>query len=511
MRKWLPLLTVCLGTFMLLIDVTIVNVALPSMVTDLHASFSSLQWVIDAYALTLAAFVLGAGSIADLAGRRRTYVVGLALFAVASFASGIAPNPGVLIASRAMQGVGGAAMFATTLPLLNSNYVGRDRGTAYGIWGATTGASSAIGPIVGGFLTQGLSWRWIFFVNLPLSAIAIALAVRYLVDVDETRKGRVDVSGIITFAGSAAAVTYALIRANESGWSNTVTWGLLGIAAIMLIAFVCVEHRSPDAMLDLALLRRRSFAGVLIGGLLLGFGAFAPFTYTTIWTQSVLGLSPIRAGLVGLPMSLMAFLVSASVGRFLHGNIAGRMIGIGLLFVGAGGVTGALLVHGTAAWTALIPGFLVVGVGVGLATPTLGSAAQAAVPLQRGGMAAGAVNTARQLGVAFGIAALGTAFTVRAQGVLADRGVSGAASAARLVAGGRSNALLSHVPASQQARAAGAVHSAGVAGVQNVLLVSGIVAVIAGVAVLFLVTRRAPAEPPGTPRERVAVEASRHG
>jgi EmrB/QacA subfamily drug resistance transporter len=509
MRKWLPLLTVCLGTFMLLIDVTIVNVALPSMIKDLHESFASVQWVVDAYALTLAAFVLGAGSIADLVGRRRTYIVGVALFAVSSFACGIAPNSAVLVAARAVQGVGGAAMFATTLPLLNSNYTGRDRGTAYGWWGATAGASAAVGPIIGGLLTQALSWRWIFFVNLPLSVIAIVLCAGYLVDAHETHKGRVDVFGIIAFAGTCAAITYALIRANDSGWSNDVTWAMLGAAAILLITFVHVERHSSDAMLDIALLKHSSFTGVMIGGLSLGFAAFAAFTYTSIWTQSVLGLSPIRAGLVGLPMSLMAFGVSASIGRFLHGNIVGRMIGIGLLFIGAGGLLGALLTHGTATWTALIPGFLVVGIGVGLATPTLGSAAQAAVPLQRGGMAAGAVNTARQLGIAFGIAALGTTFIVRAQGVLADHGVPTAASGARLVAGGRSGALLSQVSASHKAEAVRVVHAAGVAGVQNVLLVSGIVGVVAGVVVLFLVTRGgAPAERPPAPREPAAADPS---
>ena len=505
--KWLPLVTVCLGTFMLLIDVTIVNVALPSMVKDLNASFASVQWVVDAYALVLAALVLGTGSIADLAGRRRTYIVGVALFAASSFACGIAPNPVVLVASRAVQGVGGAAMFATALPLLNSSYTGRDRGTAYGWWGATAGASAAVGPVIGGLLTQGLSWRWIFFVNLPLSVIAIALSARYLVDAHETHKGRVDVFGIVTFAGACAAITYALIRANDDGWSNGVTWAMLGTAAILLIAFGYVEHRSSLPMLDLALLKRPSFTGVMIGGLGLGFAAFAGFTYTSIWTQSVLGLSPIRAGLVGLPMSLMAFLVSASIGRFLHGDMVKRMIGIGLLFVGAGGLLGALLTHGTATWTALIPGFLVVGIGVGLATPTLGSAAQASVPLQRGGMAAGAVNTARQLGIAFGIAALGAAFTMRAQGVLADHGVPAAASRARLIAGGRSGELLSHVPAPH--RVVHAVHAAGVAGVQNVLLVSGIVGVVAGVVVLFLVTRGgALAEPPIALHEPVAADPS---
>ncbi|HUR76150.1 MAG TPA: MFS transporter, partial [Sporichthya sp.] len=182
MRKWLPLLTVCLGTFMLLIDVTIVNVALPDMVGDFNASFTSLQWVVDAYALTLAALVLGTGSIADLVGHRLAYVWGLALFAASSLACGLAPNVEVLIAARTVQGLGAAAMFATTFALLNSSYAGRDRGTAYGMWGAVAGAAAAVGPIIGGVLTEAASWRWIFFVNIPISAAAIALCLTRLKD-----------------------------------------------------------------------------------------------------------------------------------------------------------------------------------------------------------------------------------------------------------------------------------------------------------------------------------------
>jgi EmrB/QacA subfamily drug resistance transporter len=486
MRKWLPLLTVCLGTFMLLIDVTIVNVALPKMVSDLHASFGSLQWVVDAYALTLAALVLGTGSIADLVGHRRAYIAGLALFAISSFACGVSPNSGGLIAARAVQGVGAAAMFATTFALLNRNYGGRDRGTAYGMWGAVAGASAAVGPIIGGLLTQGISWRWIFFVNLPVSVLAIVLCIRALKDVHEPRQSRIDVCGMLTFTGAAGAATYALIRANEDGWSNAVTWVILAFSAVLLIVFVAVERRTPHAMLDLALLRRR-FVGVLIGGVLLTFAAFAAFTYTSIWLQSVLGMSPIQAGLVGLPMSVMAFVVSATIGRFLHGDNSGRIIGIGLLFIGAGGLLGALLTHGTASWTALVPGFLVIGVGVGLATPTLGSAAMSAVPPQRGGMAAGAVNTARQLGFAFGIAALGSVFTARAQGVLSDHGVPSAADAARAVAGGQSSILLSHVPSGLRAAADSAVHASAVSGVQSTLAVAGAVGILAGLLVLVLV------------------------
>ncbi len=499
MRKWLPLVTVCLGTFMLLVDVTIVNVALPRMVSGLHASFGSVQWVVDAYALTLAALVLGAGSIADLAGHRAVYVAGLALFAVSSFACGIAPNTGVLVGARAVQGIGAAAMFATTFALINSNYAGRDRGTAFGLWGAVAGASAAVGPILGGLLTETISWRWIFFVNLPVSIVAIVLCLRVLKDAHAPRKGRVDVWGMATFTAAAAAATYALIRANEDGWSNGGTWVMLAASAVGLAVFVAIERVTDHAMLDLELLRRRSFVGVLVGGLLMTFAAFSAFTYTSIWLQSVLGLSPIEAGLTGLPLSAMAFAVSASIGRFLHGGNVARFIGLGLLFIGAGGLVGGVLVHGTATWTALVPGFLLIGIGVGLSTPTLGSAATAAVPPERGGMAAGAVNTMRQLGFAFGIAALGGVFTARANGVLAAHGVPSSATAARAVAGGQAPALLGLAPsrAARQATDA-AIHASAVAGVQSALLATGAVGILAGVLVLIL-TRPATSMPEPTP------------
>jgi EmrB/QacA subfamily drug resistance transporter len=409
------------------------------------------------------------------------------LFAAASFVCGIAPNTGALIAARAVQGVGAAAMFATTFALLNSNYQGRDRGTAYGMWGAVAGASAAVGPIIGGLLTEALSWRWIFFVNLPVSVLAIVLCVRVLVDVHEPRDSRVDVLGTATFTGSAAALTYALIRANERGWSNALTWWLFAASAVLLAAFLVVEHRSAHPMFDLALLRNAPFVGVLVGGLLLTFAAFSLFTYTSIWLQSVLGLTPIQAGLVGLPMSLSSFGVSAGIGRFLHGGgQSGRIIGGGLLCIGVGDLIAAALTHGSASWPALILGLFVSGVGVGLATPTLGSSAMAAVPPQRGGMAAGAANTARQLGFAFGIATLGSVFTARAQGVLSDHGVPSAAGVARAVAGGQSRRLLAQIPVAARGTAEKAIRASAVAGVQSTLLVAGLVGLLAAALVFAL-------------------------
>src|SRR5579859_2099020 len=442
MRKWLPLLAVCLGTFMLLIDVTIVNVALPSMAKDLSTSFSSLQWVVDAYALFLAALVLGTGSIADIVGHRQAYVAGLALFAVASFCCGIAPNAGVLIAARAVQGLGGAAMFATTFALLNSNYSGRDRGTAYGMWGAVVSAAAAVGPIIGGLLTEGISWRWIFFVNLPISLAAIAMSVFVLKDVHESRHVRVDWYGIVTFTGAAAAVTYAMIHGNEHGWSNAGTWPFWIVGAALFVAFVQVERHSPAAMLDLGLMRNKSFVGILLAALLLTFAAFALFTYTSIWLQSIVGLSPIKAGLIGLPLTVASFTVSAAIGRHLVRMRPGPIIAAGLVLIGVGNLIGAALVHGSASWPALLPGFFVSGLGVGMATPTLSSAGMAAVPIQRGGMAAGAVNTARQLGFAFGIALLGTVFSARVASALSTRHVPKSDNVAHAVSGGQATHIL---------------------------------------------------------------------
>jgi EmrB/QacA subfamily drug resistance transporter len=480
MRKWLPLLTVCLGTFMLLIDVTIVNVALPNMAGDLKTDFASLQWVVDAYALALAALVLGTGSIADRIGHRHAYIGGLALFAAASFVCGIAPNSGALIAARAVQGVGAAAMFATTFALLNSNYQGRDRGVAYGMWGAVSGASAAVGPIVGGLLTESISWRWIFFVNLPVSVVAIVLCVTALEDAHATVKSRIDLIGMATFTAAAGTLTYGLIKANEDGWSAVASWGCLIASAVLFVAFVVVERSISQPMLDLDLLHNRVFVGVLIAGLVLTLSAFSAFTYTSIWLQSVLGLSPIQAGLTGLPLSVSAFIVSAAIGRFLHGSRSAPIIAGGMLLIGAGDVVCMLLVHGAASWPALVPGFVIMGVGVGLATPTLGSTAMTAVPIQRGGMAAGAVNTARQLGFALGIAALGSVFATRATTVLSDQGVPQAGRVAKALAGGQAKYLLQAVPARFHDALDSALHASAASGLRWAFGVSGVVGLVFG-------------------------------
>ena len=414
-NKWAPLAAICLGTAMLLVDVTIVTVALPDMVSELHASFSGLQWVIDAYALALAALVLAAGSLADRLGRRRIYLAGLVVFALASLACGLAPSSPVLIAARAVQGAGAAAMLAMTLALLSTTYGGRDRGTAFGVWGAIAAAAAAAGPLLGGLLTQGLSWRWIFFVNLPIAAVTIALAALALHEPRDLRRGGrggLDLPGVTAFTFAAGAATAALVRVPTAGWGAASTLGLLAGAAVGLVVFVVIERHGSAPLFDLGLLRSGAFSGVLVAATLLSAAAFGPLVYTSLWLQSGLGLSPIAAGLVLAPLALCALMVSLLTGRFLHGGAAPFAIGGGLLAIGVGDLLQIGLGPGSD-WPSLIAGFVVTGIGVGLATPTLASAAMAAVPPARAGMAAGAINSARQLGLALGIGALGSVYDAR--------------------------------------------------------------------------------------------------
>lgn len=496
MRKWLPLLTICIGTLMLLVDITIVNVALPDMAVGLQTSFSSLQWVVDIYALVLAAFLLGIGSLADRLGHRSTYVVGLALFAFASAVCGFAGNAEVLIAARGIQGLGGAAMFATTFALLNSSYTGKDRGTAYGIWGAVSGAAAAIGPIAGGLLTEHLSWRWIFFVNLPLAILAIVLCFAVL-GTDTRLRTPLDPAGMTTFTVFAAALTYGLIRANEDGWGDGIVLVSFIGSAVMLLAFLLIESRLKHPMLDLSLLRNRVFAGCLIAGFVLSAAAFAYLTYASIWMQSIRDMSPVEAGLATLPLAIAAFVVSATISRKLHGDRSWLAIGLGLVIIGIGGLLVAWQLNGAGAtWTALLPGLVLTGVGTGMAAPTLSSTAMSVVPAQRGGMAAGAVNTARQLGFALGIAALGTVFAARIQTVLTDHSVPQASRAADAVAGGQSHQLLAHTPAAARGSADHVIHLASVDGLRMTALIAGVVGIAGGVIAGYLIRpRHAAVEP----------------
>ncbi|WP_328676610.1 MFS transporter [Streptomyces sp. NBC_00343] len=472
MRTWGPLTAVCLGTFMLLLDVTIVVVALPDMARSLHASLSDLQWVVDGYALALAALLLGVGAAADILGRRRVHVVGVVLFAVASLLCGLADGPGALVAARAVQGVGAAAMLATTLPLLGSVYQGRQRSVALGVWGAVSGGAAAVGPVLGGVLTEGPGWRWIFFVNLPVSVVAVWLTLRVVPESKGPSGMRIDWLGTVAFAGFAGGVTYAVVRAGEDGWGASVTLGSFAVAALALVCFVLVERRVAHPLLDLALLRKPAFVGVMAGALAFNGVAFGGMPYLSIWLQTLLGMSPVRGGLTLLPLTGAAVVVSVLAGKLLHEVPARLTIGGGLLLIGTGCFCQAVLGAGSD-WTTLVPGLVLVGVGTGLVAPGIAGAALAAVPAERAGMAGGAVNTVRQLGYALGVAVSGTVLTSRMRDTLPH-------DAAHTLAGGGAGALRGTFPEH-------VLRAAFASGLDSALVTAGFVGTAAGALVLALV------------------------
>jgi EmrB/QacA subfamily drug resistance transporter len=418
-RKWWALIAVCTAIFMLLLDITIVNVALPDMQEDLDASFSQLQWVIDAYALTLATCMLAAGSLADLLGRKRVFVTGLAFFTVTSLLCGVSTSAGLLIGARAAQGVGGAIMFATSLALLSQEFHGRERGTAFGIWGATVGAAVALGPLAGGILTTGLNWRWIFFINVPIGLAAIALSVARLHESKDPARARLDWLGLATLTGSLFLLVYALLEGNERGWSSAFIVTCLVVSLALGIAFVVAELVQSDPMLDVRLFAGRSFVGAQIAAFVLSASMFSLFLFLTLYLQNVLGYSALGAGLRFLPISLSSFVAAAISGKLTARLPARLLLSVGLSLVGAS----LLLMHGVttdSAWTALLAGFIVAGIGIGATNPPLASTAVAVVPPERAGMASGTNNTFRQVGLATGIAALGALFQHEITSSLAD-------------------------------------------------------------------------------------------
>jgi EmrB/QacA subfamily drug resistance transporter len=494
-RKWWTLVVVCLAIFMLLLDITIVNVALPKIGHDLKASFSDLQWVVDAYALTLAALLLTAGSLSDLLGRKRIFMGGLFLFTLASAICGLAPTALVLILARGAQGIGGAVLFATSLSLLAQEFHGRERGTAFAIWGATTGAAVAIGPLVGGALTDSLGWPAIFYLNLPLGAIAIAITVAQVRETRNPEAERVDYLGLVTFSTALFLLVFALIRGNAEGWGSGLIVGFLIGAAALLLAFVAIERRlGRHAMFDLGLFRVPTFAGAAIVAFALSASMFAMFLYLTLYIQSILGFSPLEAGVRFLPITLLSFVVAAASGNLSARVPVRALLSVGLVLVGSG----LLLMRGLgpgSTWTALLAGFICAGAEIGMINPPLASSAIGVVPPQRSGMGSGINNTFRQVGIATGIAALGAIFQSRITNSLGDllAGTPGAAHVHQLgvaVAGGGAKQALAAVPAAGRPTVEHAIKVAFTSGLNDILLLGAIIAFAGAVLGLLLVRGR---------------------
>jgi EmrB/QacA subfamily drug resistance transporter len=408
-RKWWTLIAVSVAIFMLLLDITVVNVALPDIQRSLHSSFPDLQWVINAYALTLAAFLLTSGSVADLIGRRRVFVAGLIVFTTASAVCGLSTSPLMLNLARAVQGTGGAMMFSTSLALIAQAFQGKERGTAFGVFGAVTGGAVAIGPVLGGLITSGIGWQWIFFVNVPIGAIAVYLTLRQVEDSRDPDATGVDWAGLVTFSGSLFLLVYALVQGNEKGWGSAEIVAFLIGAVLLLVAFVVLEYRQRRPMLDLTLFRRPAFAGANIVAFAMSGSFFAMFLYLTLYLQDVLGYSPLQAGLRFLPSTLLSFAVAPVAGRLSVRVPVRLLLGSGLVLIGVG-LLAMTAVDASSRWTVLIPAFVLAGAGVGLVNPPLASTAIGVVPNERSGMASGINSTFRQVGIATGIAGLGAVF-----------------------------------------------------------------------------------------------------
>lgn len=403
------LLAASLGTAMLLLDVTVVYVALPAIAADLDAGFAEIQWVVDAYTVVLAATLLGAGVLADRFGRRLTFAWGVAIFAACSALCAIASSGIFLDLARAAQGIGGAAIFAASLALLANEFRGESRGKALGVWGAITGIALAIGPLVGGLIVECINWRWIFVINLPIGAGLIALTLAAVPESKSDKPEPLDLAGAALFATTCLLLALGLTRGNPAGWTSTEILACLLGAATGLAAFVMVERRARAPMLPLDLFRIPAFSGTAIVAFAQSVAIYPLLIFLAIYLQDGLGYAPIGAGLRLLPLTLLILLVAPFAGRLTTRMPLRVPLLSGLALLGAA----LVLLHGIApsdGWTALLPGMIVGGIAIGAISPSLAAAMVSVLPVERSGMSSGVNNTFRQLGIAMGVAGLGAIF-----------------------------------------------------------------------------------------------------
>jgi EmrB/QacA subfamily drug resistance transporter len=482
---------------------------LPRIQAGLNASFTELQWVIDAYALTLAALLLTSGSLADLLGRRRIFAIGLVMFSAASLLCGVAQSPLMLNLSRGVQGIGGAMMFATSLALLGHAYIGRDRGVAFGVWGAVTGAAVSIGPVIGGALTDALSWRWIFLVNVPIGVIALVLTLGKVQESRDPDGARLDIPGFVTFTAALGALVFGLIESGRKGWGSALVQGCLIASVVLITAFVVVERRRRQPMLDLSLFGRPAFDGASIVAFSLSASIFAMLLYLTLYLQDILGLSPLGAGLRLLTLSGAILITSGIAGRLTTVVPVRLLMGAGLALVGLSLVLMRGLTAGSE-WTHLLPGFIVGGVGVGLINPPLASTAIAVVPPRQAGMGSGINTTFRQVGIATGIAALGSIFasavrTHVSTGLHAAH-QSGGHAIASAISTGQTKQAIAHVAPQARATVGEVARASFVAGLNEIFLIAAIVAFVGAIAALVLIrssdfVAQTEPQPSGNPAE----------
>jgi EmrB/QacA subfamily drug resistance transporter len=418
-RKWWTLLAVAFGLFMIMLDNTVVNVSLPSIERDLHIQITELEWVVNAYALTFGVLLLSGGKLADLLGRRRIFVVGLVIFTASSFFCGIANGATTLIVARTVQGVGAALMNPATLSIITATFPPRQRGTAIGIWAGVSAMALAIGPLVGGFITQNFSWSWVFFINVPIGILGIVAAYFFIDESrDTSHEQRLDLPGLLTSGIALFALTYGLIESNNYGWGSTRIVGLFVVAAVFFVVFVLLERHQRIPMLDLSLFKNRTFAGANAVMLLVGLAMFGVFFFVSLYVQNILHYSPTRAGATFLPMTVLVILVAPFAGR-LSDKIGPRwLVTAGQALLAVSLLLFSRLNETSTFWT-LLPALVVGGVGMAVSMSPLTSAAMGSVPIEKAGIGSAVINSMRQVGGSVGIAVMGA--IIASQGAATTR------------------------------------------------------------------------------------------
>ncbi|MCQ4208934.1 MFS transporter [Streptomyces longispororuber] len=493
-RGW-TLAVVCVATFMLLLDLTVVNVALPDIRDAFDASFTSLQWVLDAYALGLAAVLLTAGSLADRLGRKRVFNVGFVVFLLASLACGLANDVAVLSVARGVQGLGGAVLFAVGPALIGQEFQGKDRGKAFGIFGGVVGLSIAFGPLIGGALTDGLSWRWIFLVNVPVGLLALAVSGLRMRESRAEAASAVDWWGMVLFTGALTLLVLALLRGEDEGWGSAPILGMFAASAVLLAVFAVVERqRGERAMFQLALFRNVTFNGVSVVTLVCAAATMSAIFLLVSYVQNVLGYSPWETGLRFLPLTGTLFVAAAIAGSLTTRVPQRLLMGTSLALIATGLGLVALTGPDTP-WTALLPSMFGIGLGMGLFNPPRASLSIAVVEPDKAGMASGINETFQQVGVAIGIAGFGAAFQGRVSDLFAqsDAGRQLGASAHEFgdaVAAGGGAEAIDRAPAGLAPALEAAARTAFVDGLTDVMLVCAALAVVGSlVGFLFIRTR----------------------
>jgi EmrB/QacA subfamily drug resistance transporter len=419
-RRWWTLGALCFALFMIMLDNTVVNVALPAIQSDLGISVSELEWTVAAYALTFASLLLTGGKLGDLLGRRLIFTIGLAVFTLSSLACGLSSSAPELISARAVQGIGAALMMPATLSIISATFHARERGMAIGIWAGVSAMALAIGPLLGGVITEHISWNWIFYVNVPIGVLAVIAAIVVVPESrDTSREQRLDLPGLVTSAVGLFALVYALIEAHSYGWTSARILGLFAIAVVALAAFVLLEMHQRVPMLDLSLFRNGTFAGANLVAILVTLAMFGIFVFFPIYMQTFRGWSPIQAGAALLPWTVMVVIFAPIAGK-LSDRVGSRWLMAGGMTVVA--ICCLLLSTVTlhSSFWHMLPAFILGGLGMSFVMTPMSAAAMGAAPVDKAGVASGVLNTFRQVGVALGIGIMGAIISNRAAAAAAD-------------------------------------------------------------------------------------------